>query len=64
LGNFTYKLRYSYSPKNSGEIGSIKRDQDWKTNFLFFLFPILGPREKNQNDGGDPGYVREGKNKI
>lgn len=35
-------------------------DQDWKTKFLYFPFPILGPRERSENDGGDPGYVREG----
>lgn len=58
--SLTYKLRYSYSPRNSREKGSFKFDQDWKTQFLYFLFPVLGPRAKPDNDGGDPGYVREG----
>lgn len=58
--SLTYKLRYSYSPRNSRETGSFKFDQEWKTQFLYFLFPVLGPRAKLDNDGGDPGYVREG----
>lgn len=33
---------------------------DWKTKFIYSLFPILGPRERGQEEGGDPGYYREG----
>lgn len=33
---------------------------DWKTKFIYSLFPILGPRERSHPDGGDPGYYREG----
>nr|QNH67859.1 ATP-binding cassette transporter subfamily A member 3 X2 [Brachionus rotundiformis] len=59
LNNFTYKIRLSYSPRyNQG--GLFKRDLDWKTQFIYSLFPILGPREKNEVEGGDPGYYREG----
>ena len=39
---------------------AFKADADWKTNFIYSTFPILGPREKSMNDGGDPGYFREG----
>jgi ATP-binding cassette subfamily A (ABC1) protein 3 len=60
LKNFTYKLRFSYSPKNSDEPALFKKDNDWKTQFIFNLFPILGPRESGQTEGGDPGYYREG----
>lgn len=35
-------------------------DTDWKTQFIYDLFPVLGPREKGSNDGGLPGYRREG----
>jgi ATP-binding cassette, subfamily A (ABC1), member 3 len=55
IENFTYKLRYSYSPKNSGENRLFRRDKDWKTNLLYTVFPILGPREKDNREGGDPG---------
>lgn len=33
---------------------------DWKTKFIYTLFPILGPRERDHEEGGDPGYYREG----
>lgn len=33
---------------------------DWKTKFIYALVPILGPREKDHKEGGDPGYYREG----
>lgn len=56
----SYKLRFSYSPRNSGQLGTFRTDRDWKTNFIYSLFPILGPREKSKSDGGDPGYYREG----
>ena len=51
-----YKIRLSSSPRNSGENGIFKKDLDWKTNLIFSIFPILGPREKNSEEGGDPGY--------
>jgi ATP-binding cassette subfamily A (ABC1) protein 3 len=37
-----------------------KQDYDWKTKLLYSLFPVLGPREKTNQYGGDPGYYREG----
>nr|UOU03313.1 ATP-binding cassette subfamily A3-2 [Brachionus rubens] len=57
--NFTYEIRLSYSPRYNQK-GLFKKDLDWKTQLLFNLFPILGPREKNELEGGDPGYFREG----
>jgi hypothetical protein len=30
-------------------------DKDWKTQFLYSVFPQLGPREKDEVEGGDPG---------
>nr|QUF59428.1 ATP-binding cassette transporter Abca3-2 [Brachionus angularis] len=59
IDNFIYKIRLSYSPRY-GQKGLFKKDLDWKTNLLFSIFPILGPREKNEIEGGDPGYYREG----
>ena len=58
--NFEYKLRFSSSPRNSNETGLFKKDYDWKTNLLYSLFPVIGPREKGSVEGGDPGYYREG----
>ncbi|CAF0888563.1 unnamed protein product [Brachionus calyciflorus] len=59
LTNFTYKIRLKYSPRHD-QNGLFKKDLDWKTQLLFSLFPILGPREKSDLEGGDPGYYREG----
>lgn len=34
-------------------------DTDWKTQFIYDLLPVLGPREKESPDGGSPGkYVK------
>ena len=51
VNNFVYKLRFSSSPRNSAQTGLFKRDMDWKTRFIYWLFPILGPREKGSNEG-------------
>lgn len=60
--NLTYKLRLKYSPRNLNQSASslFRTDYDWKTNFVYSLIPILGPREKQDKYGGDPGYYREG----
>jgi ATP-binding cassette subfamily A (ABC1) protein 3 len=58
--NVTYELRFSSSPRNSKQFGLFKTDLDWKTNLIYSLFPILGPRDKKSTEGGDPGYFREG----
>ena len=58
--NYEYKIRLSSTPRNSGENGLFKKDLDWKTNLIYSIFPILGPREKGLFTGGDPGYYREG----
>lgn len=54
LLDFTYKIRLKHTPRNSGN-SPTRQNIDWKTRFIYFLFPILGPREKNQNEGGEPG---------
>lgn len=54
VNNFTYKLRFPYSPRN------LEREtdwSDWKTNLLWPVFPTLGPRSKSQYTGGDPGLL-------
>ena len=35
-------------------------NDNWRTGTLFSLVPTLGPREKNKNEGGKPGYFSEG----
>jgi hypothetical protein len=30
-------------------------DYDWKTNIIYSLFPVQGPRDKFGIEGGDPG---------
>ncbi|XP_004398889.1 PREDICTED: ATP-binding cassette sub-family A member 3-like [Odobenus rosmarus divergens] len=32
----------------------------WKTSLLFPIYPSVGPRNTDFNDGGSPGYIREG----
>uniref|UniRef100_A0A8C2MJ39 ATP-binding cassette, sub-family A member 14 n=2 Tax=Cricetulus griseus TaxID=10029 RepID=A0A8C2MJ39_CRIGR len=34
--------------------------KDWNTSVLFPSMPSLGPRNIMENDGGHPGYIREG----
>ena len=34
---------------------TIKMDYDWKTNIIYSLFPVQGPRDKFGIEGGDPG---------
>ena len=34
---------------------TIKVDYDWKTNLIYSLFPVQGPRDKFGMEGGDPG---------
>lgn len=59
--NFTYKLRFSYSPRNEDR----KTDwQDWKTNLIWPIFPVLGPRSKHDNNGGEPGLFLNSTNII
>jgi ATP-binding cassette subfamily A (ABC1) protein 3 len=60
LNNFEYKIRLSYSPRFKGRWDIFRRDLDWKTKLIYWLFPILGPRDKAEVEGGDPGYYREG----
>ncbi|XP_054570373.1 phospholipid-transporting ATPase ABCA3-like isoform X2 [Eptesicus fuscus] len=47
---FVRRQRTVLSPKESG----------WKTSLLFPIHPTLGPRNPADNDGGRPGYIREG----
>ncbi|CAL1544560.1 unnamed protein product [Lymnaea stagnalis] len=61
--NVVYKIRLSYAPRISpGKNGtlSFKSDTSWSTNFMFPPYQIVGPREKNTECNGDPGYRREG----
>ncbi|XP_051877159.1 LOW QUALITY PROTEIN: phospholipid-transporting ATPase ABCA3 [Pristis pectinata] len=59
-----YHLRFKYSPWNAPleELSSFNpnEDQNWKTEYLFPLFQLPGPREQYFRDGGNPGYYREG----
>lgn len=60
----SYQLRFKYSPRNAPQIERTgfnpNRDRDWHTSYLFPLFQLPGPREPKSNDGGNPGYYREG----
>uniref|UniRef100_A0ABM5F152 Phospholipid-transporting ATPase ABCA3 n=1 Tax=Pogona vitticeps TaxID=103695 RepID=A0ABM5F152_9SAUR len=60
----SYQLRFKYSPRNappSEQTGlNPNLDRDWRTSYLFPLFQLPGPREAKWEDGGMPGYYREG----
>ncbi|XP_053132329.1 phospholipid-transporting ATPase ABCA3 [Hemicordylus capensis] len=60
----SYRLRFKYSPRNaprSEQTGlNPNIDLEWHTRFLFPLFQLPGPREAKLDDGGTPGYFREG----
>nr|APD26538.1 ATP-binding cassette transporter subfamily A member 3 X1 protein [Brachionus koreanus] len=58
--NLVYKIRLSHSPRNNPGLSEFSRERDWKTNALYPFFPVLGPRNKEQINGGTPGYFAEG----
>ena len=53
----SYKIRLSSRPRNSGgsKLNPFFGDTSWKTDLTFPLFQRVGPREKNDYDGGSPG---------
>ncbi|CAF1598091.1 unnamed protein product, partial [Adineta ricciae] len=58
--NITYKIRLSAKLRNSGSGGIFNGENNWRTNLIYPIFPILGPRNKNSSSGGTPGYFKEG----
>ncbi|XP_070811047.1 phospholipid-transporting ATPase ABCA3 [Pituophis catenifer annectens] len=60
----SYRLRFKYSPRNappSERTGlNPNLDREWHTHYLFPLLQLPGPREAKSDDGGTPGYFREG----
>ncbi|CAF3876784.1 unnamed protein product [Rotaria sp. Silwood2] len=58
--NITYKIRLAAKLRNSG-LGNIFNGQNnWRTNLLYPLFPVVGPRNSRNTTGGAPGYYQEG----
>ncbi|CAF0888540.1 unnamed protein product [Brachionus calyciflorus] len=57
--DFSYKIRLSHSPKNNPLPNAFSRENDWRTNFLYPFFPVLGPREGNATEGGAPDGNRK-----
>ncbi|XP_034781951.2 phospholipid-transporting ATPase ABCA3-like [Acipenser ruthenus] len=59
----SYHLRFKYSPRNAPARERTglnpNSDRDWHTQKLFPLFQLPGPRERDYNHGGTPGYYRE-----
>uniref|UniRef100_A0A3Q1GTA6 ATP-binding cassette, sub-family A (ABC1), member 3b n=1 Tax=Acanthochromis polyacanthus TaxID=80966 RepID=A0A3Q1GTA6_9TELE len=60
----SYHLRFTFTPRNApakekSELNP-NSDLDWHTLSLFPLFQLPGPRERKYNEGGTPGYFREG----
>ncbi|XP_019627958.1 PREDICTED: ATP-binding cassette sub-family A member 3-like [Branchiostoma belcheri] len=58
-----YKIRLKYSPRAANEgpqINMFNQDKDWKTQYMFKFLQTVGPRNKDDPEGGSPGYYREG----
>ncbi|XP_006985786.1 phospholipid-transporting ATPase ABCA3-like isoform X1 [Peromyscus maniculatus bairdii] len=57
-----YNLRFGhlYNPNNPLEPSEDQKGKDWNTSILFPSEPSLGPRRSSEDDGGHPGYIREG----
>eukprot|EP00058_Branchiostoma_floridae_P010060 XP_002595548.1 hypothetical protein BRAFLDRAFT_117471 [Branchiostoma floridae] len=58
-----YKIRLKYSPRAANEgpmVNMFNQDKDWKTQYMFKFLSTVGPRNKGDNEGGSPGYYREG----
>ncbi|XP_034045422.1 ATP-binding cassette sub-family A member 3 [Thalassophryne amazonica] len=60
----SYHLRFPYTPRcaplpESSELNP-NSDLDWHTHSLFPLLQLPGPREQFNQEGGTPGYYREG----
>uniref|UniRef100_A0AAQ5ZS07 ABC transporter domain-containing protein n=1 Tax=Amphiprion ocellaris TaxID=80972 RepID=A0AAQ5ZS07_AMPOC len=60
----SYRLRFTFTPRNAPQREKSElnpnSDLDWHTLSLFPLFQLPGPREQKDNEGGTPGYFREG----
>ncbi|NP_080734.3 ATP-binding cassette, sub-family A (ABC1), member 14 isoform X2 [Mus musculus] len=57
-----YSLRFGriYDPENLFQPSKYQKEIEWNTSTLFPSVPSLGPRNFLENDGGNPGYIREG----
>ncbi|XP_066292809.1 phospholipid-transporting ATPase ABCA3-like isoform X1 [Branchiostoma lanceolatum] len=58
-----YKIRLRYSPRAGNEgpmVNMFNQDKDWKTQYMFKFLQTVGPRNKDDVEGGSPGYYREG----
>eukprot|EP00073_Rattus_norvegicus_P043935 XP_017446017.1 PREDICTED: ATP-binding cassette sub-family A member 3 isoform X4 [Rattus norvegicus] len=49
-----------YDPENVLKPSERQKETEWNTSILFPSVPSLGPRNVLENDGGNPGYIREG----
>ncbi|XP_077930152.1 phospholipid-transporting ATPase ABCA3-like [Halichoerus grypus] len=55
-----YHLRFGAGTEKSSNLLSSLEATGWNTHLLFPEIPSLGPRNPVGDDGGDPGYIREG----
>ncbi|XP_044088738.1 phospholipid-transporting ATPase ABCA3-like [Neovison vison] len=55
-----YHLRFGAGTERTSDLLSSLEDTGWHTHLLFPEVPDMGPRNPLNNDGGDPGYIREG----
>ncbi|XP_047570303.1 phospholipid-transporting ATPase ABCA3-like isoform X2 [Lutra lutra] len=55
-----YHLRFGAGTERTSDLLSSLVDTGWNTHILFPEVPPVGPRNPLKNDGGDPGYIKEG----
>ncbi|CAK7303304.1 Phospholipid-transporting ATPase ABCA3 [Vulpes lagopus] len=55
-----YHLRLGAGTERPSSVQSFVKDNGWNTHLLFPDTPTLGPRNPFEDDGGSPGYLREG----
>nr|XP_014713390.2 phospholipid-transporting ATPase ABCA3-like isoform X2 [Equus asinus] len=57
-----YHLRFSGFVRRSHHTNKLvaRRRHTWETALLFPTVPSQGPRNGAEDDGGDPGYIRQG----
>uniref|UniRef100_G1L1U9 ATP-binding cassette sub-family A member 3-like n=1 Tax=Ailuropoda melanoleuca TaxID=9646 RepID=G1L1U9_AILME len=55
-----YHLRLGAGTEKSSNLLSSLKDTGWNTHLLFPELPSVEPRNPFDDDGGDPGYIREG----
>jgi len=52
--NFIYLFIHYFNCR-----GIFNGDNSWRTNLLYPVFPMVGPRNQNSSSGGTPGQLNK-----